>query len=71
MKQKNKEEDQFIAELKNKQYCLMIKKILTNVIDLEELDGCMNLEMLLEVGSQKIVDKKRKELEQHLKEGEN
>jgi hypothetical protein len=59
MKERNREEDQYITELKNKQYCLLIKKILSSIIDLGMLEHCDDIEELLEVGSQQAVQKKR------------
>ncbi len=37
MKQRNKEEDQYITELKYKQYSLLVKKILGSMIELGDL----------------------------------
>ncbi len=71
MKQRNKEEDQYITELKYKQYSLLVKKILGSMIELGDLQGCMELEILLEVGSQRVVERKREIMDLQLKEQEN
>lgn len=33
MKQANKEEDQYLSLLKNKQYCILLKKLITDLMD--------------------------------------
>lgn len=43
MKDRNKQEDGYIHELKNKQYCLLVKKILAGMIDLGELEQCFDI----------------------------
>lgn len=39
MKQMNQDEDKYLSELKNKHYCVLIRQMLSLMIEVDDLNG--------------------------------
>jgi hypothetical protein len=51
MRQASSEEDHYLNELKNRQYCILLKKLLSGVVETDDLEHYDKFEDLLEAGA--------------------